>query len=229
MKPLAIICIILAGVIILGGTSLVSTSNGIITQDAIVEQMVGQVNSAQQRRLDLIPNLVESVKGYASHESQTLTAVIAARASATQIRLDASTLSDPAKLKEFNMAQGQLSAALGKLMVVSEQYPNLKADKNFQDLMAQLEGTENRIKIERDNYNRAVTDLNIRIRTFPGNIVNALMAHVQQRQVFQAEEGAAAAPKVSFGAGAPAASSAPPLIPGPAAAPVPVAAGGETK
>ena len=217
MKPLAIIGIILAGVIILGGTSLVSTSNGIITQDAIVEQMVGQVNSALQRRLDLIPNLVETVKGYAAHENQTLTAVIAARASATQIKLDASTLSDPAKLKEFNMAQGQLSAALGKLMVVSEQYPNLKADKNFQDLMAQLEGTENRIKIERDNYNAAVTALNVRIRTFPGSLVNALMSHVKERQVFQAEESAAAAPKVSFGAAAPAA---------PTAAP---AAGGEAK
>jgi len=215
MKPLAIIGIILAGVILLGGTSLVSTSNAIITQDTVVEQMVGQVNSALQRRLDLIPNLVETVKGYASHENQTLTAVIAARASATQIKLDASTLSDPAKLKEFNMAQGQLSAALGKLMVVSEQYPNLKADKNFQDLMAQLEGTENRIKIERDNYNRAVTELNVSIRTFPGNLVNALMAHVQQRQVLQAEEGAKAAPKVSFGANAPAAA--------------PAAAGGETK
>ncbi len=229
MKPLAIIGIILAGVIILGGTSLVSTSNGIITQDAMVEQMVGQVNSALQRRLDLIPNLVETVKGYASHESETLTAVIAARASATQIKLDASTLSDPDKLKQYSMAQGQLSAALGKLMVVSEQYPNLKADKNFQDLMAQLEGTENRIKIERDNYNRAVTELNVRIRTFPGSLVNALISHVKERQVFQAEEGAQAAPKVSFGTAAPAASSAPPLIPGPAAAPTPAAAGGETK
>ena len=217
MKPLAIIGIILAGVILLGGTSLVSPSTGIITQDAIVEEMVGQVNSALQRRLDLIPNLVETVKGYAAHENQTLTAVIAARASATQIKLDASTLSDPAKLKEFNMAQGQLSAALGKLMVVSEQYPNLKADKNFQDLMAQLEGTENRIKIERDNYNAAVTALNVRIRTFPGSLVNALMSHVKERQVFQAEEAAAAAPKVSFGATAPAA-------PAPAAA-----AGGEAK
>lgn len=205
MKPLAIVGIILAGIIILGGTALVSKSNTIITTDAVCEQMVGQVNSALQRRLDLIPNLVETVKGYASHENETLTAVIAARASATQIKLDASTLTDPAKLQQFNQAQGQLSAALGKLMVVSEQYPNLKADKNFQDLMAQLEGTENRIKIERDNYNKAVTALNVEIRTFPGSLVNALMAHVKERQVFQAEEGAQAAPKVSFGKAAPAA------------------------
>lgn len=217
MKYLAIAGIVLAAIIVLGGASLVSTSNAIITQDTVCEQMVGQVNSALQRRLDLIPNLVETVKGYASHENQTLTAVIAARASATQVKLDASTLSDPAKLKQFNMAQGQLSAALGKLMVVSEQYPNLKADKSFQDLMAQLEGTENRIKIERDNYNRAVTDLNVKIRTFPGSLVNALMAHVKERQVFQAEEAAQAAPKVSFGAAAPA----------PAAAPA--ATGGEAK
>ncbi len=209
MKPLAIVGIILAGIILLGGTALVSKSNTIITQDAVCEQMVGQVNSALQRRMDLIPNLVETVKGYASHESETLTAVIAARASATQIKLDASTLSDPAKLQQFNQAQGQLSAALGKLMVVSEQYPNLKADKNFQDLMAQLEGTENRIKIERDNYNRAVTGLNVEIRTFPGSLVNALMAHVKERQVFQAEEAAKTAPKVSFDKAAPAAPAAP--------------------
>lgn len=204
MKPLAIVGIILAGIIILGGTALVSKSNTIITTDAVCEQMAGQVNSALQRRLDLIPNLVETVKGYASHENETLTAVIAARASATQIKLDASTLTDPAKLQQFNQAQGQLSAALGKLMVVSEQYPNLKADKNFQDLMAQLEGTENRIKIERDNYNKAVTALNVEIRTFPGSLVNSLMAHVKERQVFQAEEAAQAAPKVSFGKAAPA-------------------------
>ncbi|HWR04914.1 MAG TPA: LemA family protein [Humidesulfovibrio sp.] len=209
MKPLAIVGIILAGIIILGGTALVSKSNTIITTDAVCEQMAGQVNSALQRRLDLIPNLVETVKGYASHENETLTAVIAARASATQVKLDASTLTDPAKLQQFNQAQGQLSAALGKLMVVSEQYPNLKADKNFQDLMAQLEGTENRIKIERDNYNKAVTALNVEIRTFPGSLVNSLMAHVKERQVFQAEEAAQAAPKVSFGKSAPAVPAAP--------------------
>lgn len=208
MKPIAIAGIVIVALLLSGGTALVSKSNAIITQDAVCEQMAGQVNTALQRRLDLIPNLVETVKGYASHESATLTAVIAARASATQIKLDASTLSDPNKLKEFNQAQGQLSAALGKLMVVSEQYPNLKADKNFQDLMAQLEGTENRIKIERDNYNKAVTALNVQIRTFPGSLVNALMAHVKERQVFQAEEAAQAAPKVSFAPAAPAAAPA---------------------
>lgn len=199
MKPLAIAGIALVALLLLGGVSMVSTSNDIIAQDAVCEQMTGQMNSALQRRLDLIPNLVETVKGYAAHEKDTLSAVIAARASATQIKLDASTVSDPGKLAEFNRAQGQLSAALGKLMVLSEQYPNLKADRQFQDLMTQLEGTENRIKIERDNYNRAVTGLNIKIRTFPGSLVNSLMAHVKERQVFQAEEAAQTAPKVSFG------------------------------
>jgi len=199
MKPLAIAGIALVALLLLGGVSMVSTSNDIIAQDAVCEQMTGQMNSALQRRLDLIPNLVETVKGYAGHEKDTLTAVIAARASATQLKLDASTVSDPGKLAEFNRAQGQLSAALGKLMVLSEQYPNLKADRQFQDLMTQLEGTENRIKIERDNYNRAVTGLNIKIRTFPGSLVNSLMAHVKERQVFQAEEAAQSAPKVSFG------------------------------
>jgi LemA protein len=201
MKPLAIAGIAIVAVLLLGGMSLVSTSNGIIAQDAVCEQMTGQVNSALQRRLDLIPNLVETVKGYAGHEKETLEGVIAARAAATQLKLDASTVSDPNKLAEFNRAQGQLSAALGKLMVVSEQYPNLKADGHFRDLMAQLEGTENRIKIERDNYNRAATELNIKIRTFPGSLVNSLMAHVKERQVFQAEEAAKTAPKVDFGTG----------------------------
>lgn len=199
MKPLAIAAIVLVALLAIGGMTMVSTSNEIITLDAQCEQMTGQVNSALQRRLDLIPNLVETVKGYASHEKETLDAVISARAAATAIKLDASTVSDPAKLSQFNQAQGQLSAALGRLMVVSEQYPNLKADRQFSDLMVQLEGTENRIKIERDNYNKAVTALNTRIRTFPGSLVNALMSHVSQRQVFQAEEAAKAAPKVSFG------------------------------
>lgn len=200
MKPIAIVGIALVALLLLGGGSLVSVNNDIITLDTQCEQMTGQINSALQRRLDLIPNLVETVKGYAAHESETLTAVIQARASATQVKLDASTISDPAKLAEFNRAQGQLSAALGKLMVVSEQYPNLKADTHFGELMVQLEGTENRIKIERDNYNKAVTALNVRIRTFPGSLVNGLMAHIAPRQVFQAEEAAKTAPKVSFGA-----------------------------
>jgi LemA protein len=220
MKPIAIAGIVIVALLLFGGTALVSKSNDIITQDAVCEQMAGQVNTALQRRLDLIPNLVETVKGYASHEKETLEGVIAARAAATQIKLDASTLSDPAKLQQFNAAQGQLSAALGKLMVVSERYPDLKADTHFTDLMAQLEGTENRIKIERDNYNRAVTALNVSIRTFPGSLVNALMAHVNQRQVFQAEEAAKTAPKVNFSA---------PAAPAGAAGPAAPAAAGEAK
>ncbi len=198
MKPIAIVGLALLALLVLGGASMVSMNNAIITLDAQADQMTGQVSSALQRRLDLIPNLVETVKGYASHENETLTAVIKARASATQVKLDAATVTDPKKLAEFNQAQGQLSAALGKLMVVSEQYPNLKADKHFVELMTQLEGTENRIKIERDNYNRAVTALNIKVRTFPGSMVNSMMANVKQREVFQAEEAAKTAPKVSF-------------------------------
>ena len=173
--------------------------NTIQANDEAVTAAWGDVEAAYQRRADLIPNLVETVKGYAAHENETLTAVITARASATQVKLDASTMTDPAKLAQFNQAQGQLSAALGKLMVVSEQYPNLKADKQFVELMTQLEGTENRIKIERDNYNKAATALNIKIRTFPGSLVNSLMANIAKREVFQAEEAAKAAPKVSFG------------------------------
>ena len=199
MKPIAIAGLALVALLLIGGMTMVSTNNDIITLDAQCDQMTGQVNSALQRRLDLIPNLVETVKGYAVHESETLTAVIAARASATQVKLDASTMTDPNKLAQFNQAQGQLSAALGKLMVVSEQYPNLKADTHFVELMTQLEGTENRIKIERDNYNKAATALNVKIRTFPGSMVNSLMANISKREVFQSEEAAKTAPKVSFG------------------------------
>lgn len=204
MKPLAIAGAVVLALIVLGGGAMVSSSNAIIAQDAVCEQMIGQVNSALQRRMDLIPNLVATVKGYASHEKETLEGVMAARAAATQVKLDAGTLADPSRLQKFNAAQGQLSAALGRLMVVSERYPDLKADTHFSDLMAQLEGTENRIKIERDNYNAAVTALNVKIRTFPGSLVNALMAHVNQRQVFQADEAAKTAPKVDFGTAAPA-------------------------
>ena len=199
MKPLAIAGIALVALLLIGAVSMVSTNNAIITLDAQCDQMTGQVNTALQRRLDLIPNLVETVKGYASHEKETLTAVIAARASATQVKLDTATVTDPKKLAEFNQAQGQLSAALGKLMVLSERYPALKADTHFTELMVQLEGTENRIKIERDNYNKAATALNVKIRTFPGSLVNSLMASIKQREVFQAEEAAKTAPKVSFG------------------------------
>jgi LemA protein len=199
MKNVLIVVGVVVALIALAVGSMISTNNGIITLDAQCDQMVGQMNSALQRRLDLVPNLVETVKGYAEHEKETLSAVIAARASATQIKLDASTLTDPGKMKEFNRAQGELSMALGKLLAVREAYPNLKADKHFTELMTQLEGTENRIKIERDNYNRAVTALNTKIRTFPGSMVNGMMAGVKQREVFQADEAAKSAPKVSFG------------------------------
>ncbi len=199
MKNVLITLGVVVALIVLAVSSMVSVSNGIITLDAQCDQMVGQMNSALQRRMDLVPNLVETVKGYAEHEKDTLSAVIAARASATQVKLDASTLTDPAKMREFNRAQGELSMALGKLMAVSEAYPNLKADKHFTELMTQLEGTENRIKIERDNYNRAVTGLNTKIRTFPGSLVNSMMSQIKQREVFQADEGAKSAPKVSFG------------------------------
>ena len=199
MKNVLIAVGIVLAVIMLAVGSMISTNNGIIALDAQCDQMVGQMNSALQRRLDLVPNLVETVKGYAAHEKETLNAVVAARASATQIKLDASTLTDPGKMKEFYRAQGELAMALGKLLAVREAYPNLKADKHFTELMTQLEGTENRIKIERDNYNRAVTGLNTKIRTFPGSLVNSMMANVKQREVFQADEAAKTAPKVSFG------------------------------
>ena len=183
-------------VVLLGSCS-VSGYNGMVGSQETVTQTVGDINTAEQRRFDLIPSLVETVKGYASHEKGTLESVMAARASATQIKLDPKDMS-PEKMKQYQAAQGQFSAALGRLMMVKEQYPNLKADKHFSDLMIQLEGTENRIKVARDKYNAAVKDFNVRITTFPGNIVNGMFLHATRFESFKADEGAKVAPKVKF-------------------------------
>ena len=141
--------------------------NNIPTLDEQVKADWGQVQNQYQRRADLIPNLVETVKGYAKHEEQTLTAVIEARAKATSIQVDASTLDNPEKLKQFQQAQDQLSGALSRLMVVSERYPDLKANQNFLALQSQLEGTENRIAVARRDFILAVQKYNTEIRTFP--------------------------------------------------------------
>jgi LemA protein len=144
----------------------------------------------------LIPNLVSTVKGEANFEQTTLTNVIQARASATQIKLDAKDLS-PEKIKEFQAAQGQLSQALGKLMVLTENYPNLKANEAFRGLQAQLEGTENRIKVARNDFNAAVADYNIKARSFPMNILAGLTGF-KPKEGFQAEAGSEKAPEVKF-------------------------------
>src|SRR5215217_1309324 len=143
--------------------------NGLVQQDEVVKNAWNKVQSDYQRRADLIPNLVNTVKGEANFEQTTLTKVIEARASATQMKVDADDLT-PEKLQQFQAAQGQLSQALGRLLVVSEQYPNLRANDAFRGLQAQLEGTENRIKTARNDYNDAVQTYNVSVRKFPANI-----------------------------------------------------------
>lgn len=182
-------------VLILVGSTL-TTYNGLIAKDEAVATAWGNVQSQYQRRADLIPNLVNVVKGYAKHESETLEGVIAARAKATQISVDANNLS-PEKLKEFQAAQGELSQALGRLMAVKENYPDLKANENFSELQEQLEGTENRINESRQLYNQSVQTYNVSARRFPANIVASIFGFEKKTQ-FEAEEGAKTAPKVEF-------------------------------
>ena len=158
----------------------------------------GDVEATYQRRNDLIPNLVEVVKGYASHEKETLTAVTEARAKVGTIQVSKDMLDDPQALARFQSAQGEMTGALSKLMVVVEKYPDLKANQNFQDLQHQLEGTENRINVARTRYNKAVEVFNSSIRTFPNSLTNSLLLHLKLKEPFKAEPGAEKAPKVKF-------------------------------
>ena len=158
----------------------------------------GDIESSLQRRADLIPNLVETVKGYAKHERETLEGVINARARATSVQITPKDLSDPAAMQQFQEAQGGLSSALARLMVVAEQYPDLKANQNFLDLQHQLEGTENRINVARQRYNEAVEGFNAAIRKFPENLTNKFLLHLDRKEYFKAEVQAKEAPKVQF-------------------------------
>jgi len=158
----------------------------------------GDVESSYQRRADLIPNLVEVVKGYAKHEADTLKAVTEARAKVGSIQLSKDVINNPATLNKFQQSQGELSSALSRLMVVAEKYPDLKANQNFLDLQKQLEGTENRINVARERYNKAVQVFNTSIRTFPNSLTNSVLLKLQRKEPFKAEEGAKVAPKVKF-------------------------------
>ena len=170
--------------------------NGIITKEESTDKAWATVESAYQRRADRIPNLVNTVKGYAEHEKETLQAVTDARSKATSINIDPSTAT-PEQLAQWADAQQQVGSALGRLIAISESYPNLKANENFRDLQVQLEGTENRIKTERDRYNEAVREFNVKIRRFPANII-ANMFGFERRAMFEASEGAEIAPEVKF-------------------------------
>jgi LemA protein len=158
----------------------------------------GDVEAAYQRRADLVPNLVEVVKGYAKHENETLVAVTEARAKVGSVQVSKEMLARPEAIQQFQQAQSQLGGALSRLLVVSEQYPALKADQGFRDLQNQLEGTENRINVARVRYNRAVQDFNTSIRIFPNSLTNSWLLHLNRKEPFKAEGGAATAPKVKF-------------------------------
>jgi LemA protein len=167
-------------------------------QEEKVFKAWGDVEATLQRRLDLIPNLVETVKGYTSHERETLEAVINARSKATSVKLSGDDLSNPAAVQRLQQSQGELSSALSRLLVVVEQYPNLKASENFKDLQNQLEGTENRINVARQRYNEAAEAFNSSIRSFPYSVTNSLLLHLKRKEYINADEAAKVAPKVKF-------------------------------
>lgn len=174
--------------------------NSMQQQEEAVFAAWGDLEATLQRRADLIPNLVETVKAAASHEKDTLQAVVEARAKATQTKISPDMLGDKAALARFQAAQGGLSSALSRLMVVVERYPDIKANQNFLALQHQLEGTENRITVARKRYNDAVKTFNFAIRKFPNSLTNSFMLHLERKEFFQADPGAKSVPKVNFGA-----------------------------
>lgn len=173
-----------------------ATYNGFVNKEEGLKGAWSNVETQYQRRADLIPNLVNTVKGYAAHETQTLNEVTEARARATSINLSADDLT-PERLAQFQRAQAEVRSALGRLIAVSESYPDLKANQNFLELQAQLEGTENRIAVARKDFNAAAQQYNVSVRRFPANLV-ARMFGFGQKPYFESAEGAAAAPQVTF-------------------------------
>jgi LemA protein len=194
MKNLLLFCSLILLPVVLTGCGY----NQIQKNDEAVIAAWGDVEASYQRRADLIPNLVEVVKGYAAHEQETLIAVTEARAKVGQVKLGSEVINSPEAMANFQNAQGALSSALSRLMVVVERYPDLKANQNFLDLQHQLEGTENRINVARVRFNEAVRVFNTSIRTFPNNLTNNFLLHLPRREPFEAEAGAAQAPVVKF-------------------------------
>lgn len=195
-KALWITLAIIVVLLFAGYSWVKSTYNTMVTQGEGVKTAWSQVENQYQRRMDLIPNLVNTVKGYAAHERETLEGVVSARAEATKTTIDPSNLNEES-MKKFQAAQGELSSALSRLMIVLERYPDLKANQNFSELQAQLEGTENRISVERKRFNETAQTYNTYIRSFPTNIL-AGMFGFQPKAYFSAESGAEKAPKVEF-------------------------------
>ncbi|MDR1544102.1 MAG: LemA family protein [Prevotellaceae bacterium] len=191
-RTLIITIAVIALLAILG----ITMYNSLVNADENVGKQWANVESQYQRRADLIPNLVATVKGYAAHEQETLEGVVNARAKATQVTVDADNLT-PEKLAEYQKTQGELSSALGKLLMITENYPDLKANQNFLELQAQLEGTENRIQVERMRYNEIAGYFNKQIRRFPINII-ASLSDFERKPYFEADKDAKTAPKVEF-------------------------------
>ena len=191
-KGLIITVVVIALVALWG----ISSYNGLVSMDENVSNSWANVETQYQRRSDLIPNLVNTVKGYAKHESQTLESVMAARSQATQVKIDPSNCT-PQQLAAYQKAQGDVTTALGKLLAITENYPDLKANQNFLELQSQLEGTENRINVARKDFNDTAKKYNTSLRSFPRNIV-ASMCGFEKRAYFEAEAGAEKAPKVEF-------------------------------
>ena len=196
MKKGTIILICIAGALLLFAGFCITKYNGLVDVNAEVEKKWADVESVYQRRADLIPNLVATVKGYAEHEESTLQAVTDARTRATSITIDPATAT-PEQMEAWMAAQDEVSGALGRLLAVAESYPDLKANQNFLQLQAQLEGTENRISVERQKYNEAVKEYNVMVRRFPNNII-ASMFGFDAKSMFEAQAGAEVAPVVVF-------------------------------
>jgi LemA protein len=197
MKALIVALIVVAVIVVAVGAWAVGIYNGLVGLDQGVNEKWAQVQNVYQRRADLIPNLVETVKGFAAQERTVLTEVVEARAKATSIQLTPEALNDPKALERFQAAQGQLSGALSRLLVTVERYPELKSNQNFLNLQSQLEGTENRIAVERRRFNEAVRDYNTRLGLFPGTLV-ARLAGFRPKAFFEAAPDAATPPKVKF-------------------------------
>lgn len=195
-KPVIITLAVVAAIVAAIALWAMTGYNSLVSADETVSTAWSNVENQYQRRADLIPNLVNTVKGYAAHEQETLDAVVSARTRATQVTVDADNLT-PEKLAEYQKAQGEVGAALGRLLAITEEYPDLKANQNFLELQAQLEGTENRISVERRNFNEAAKEYNTSIRKFPKNIL-AGMFGFEKRPYFESQEGADKAPAVEF-------------------------------
>ena len=193
MKKSIIIILAVVAILVIWA---VSVYNGLVTMDENVSGQWANVETQYQRRADLIPNLVNTVKGYATHEKETLEGVVAARSQATQIKVDAADLT-PEKLAQYQKAQGAVTSALGKLLAITENYPDLKANQNFLELQAQLEGTENRIAVERRKFNEEVKGYNAYIRSFPKNIIAGMFGFLP-KPYFEAAAGAEKVPEVKF-------------------------------